>query len=339
MLIVCLLLPVLYISLRYLTSPPPPPGRPQSAHGLMTSAHSLVTSAQSQSTSGGEDSLGMRQGVCSKGPPPWTPTQALAELPRFLSVYQRRPGENKWGTPLMHQFALWCIVRALRPRVIVESGVMRGLGTWLLRQAAPEATLVLLDPRTTLQLIYTDPHPDTRYYTGHDFRDLSTLRDLDPAVTLAFVDDHYTPLVRLRHARRANISHVVFDDNYWLGFADCLSLKQGCACVLGQPECARIRYRDAWGRTSRPLHPEDLSALSDAFSRLSVYAEFPSIWRLLGGGSVAEGSSNYLINRTDGPTLLKELGLTRLPPATQTGGHYTYCNIAYTRLRLEPDSG
>ena len=37
-------------------------------------------------------------------------------------------------------------LRHARPETIVESGVHIGLGTWILRQAAPHARLILLDP-------------------------------------------------------------------------------------------------------------------------------------------------------------------------------------------------
>ncbi len=37
-------------------------------------------------------------------------------------------------------------MRALNPEVIVESGVFRGLTTWVMRQACPQAEIFCFDP-------------------------------------------------------------------------------------------------------------------------------------------------------------------------------------------------
>ena len=42
-----------------------------------------------------------------------------------------------------HQFAVWTTIRLLRPTVVIESGVHNGAGTWVIRQAAPMARIVL----------------------------------------------------------------------------------------------------------------------------------------------------------------------------------------------------
>ena len=37
-------------------------------------------------------------------------------------------------------------LRYHQPEHIIESGIYKGLGTWMLRQAAPQAQLILIDP-------------------------------------------------------------------------------------------------------------------------------------------------------------------------------------------------
>jgi len=39
-------------------------------------------------------------------------------------------------------FASWFMARQLDPEVIIESGVWRGQGTWLLEQACPRAQII-----------------------------------------------------------------------------------------------------------------------------------------------------------------------------------------------------
>ena len=61
-------------------------------------------------------------------------------MSQFLVVY------ISLGTGIHHQFGLWCIMRFLKPKHIIESGVFRGLGTWIMRQAAPSAQIIVIDP-------------------------------------------------------------------------------------------------------------------------------------------------------------------------------------------------
>ena len=280
-----------------------------------------------------------RNGVCSKGDPPWTYDWLRSELRHFLHVYDQRLGDNMRGTPLMHQFAVWSIVRALKPRHIIESGIMNGLGTWIVRQAAPDAQLILLDPSTQLDLTYRDTHDDTFYFTGRNFRDFSSMPHwndvtIDVNRTLAFIDDHHTPLRRIAHARRVGIRHMIFEDNYWLGFADCFSLKQACACVMGEQVCNQFKYRDAFGLQTRALRADDVTTSARIFSNMRLYAEFPMIWNVWHPGvtMISKESRNFLFPHKNGSQLLREHGLTRFPPKSQLNGYYTYGNVALIEL-------
>ena len=279
------------------------------------------------------------KGVCSKGDPPWNNQWIKSQLKEFIAVYNRRPAENTLGTPLMHQFALWCIVRHLAPKHIIESGVHRGLGTWLLRKAAPNTQLILVDPKHDLDLVYEDMNNDTLYFTGRKFRDFGSMQhwrdvDIDFNQTLAFIDDHHTPLIRIPHAHRVGIRHMIFEDNYWIGFSDCFSLKQACACVMGWKECEQFKYKNAFGTQTRPLRDSDVQKARHIFESMEIYSEFPMIWNAWHPGVTlfAQESENYLYSETNGTNLLASLGLTRFPPKSHMDGRYTYGNIAYVKL-------
>lgn len=289
-----------------------------------------------------EVGITVNNGVCSKGQPPWSKSWILSELEPFLQAFDQRPADNKLGTPIMHQFAMWCIVRKLQPRHIIESGVLHGLGTWLLRQAAPQAQLILLDPTVNLDLVYTDRNNDTLYFTGRRFRDFASARywsdvDIDFSQTLAFIDDHHTPLMRIPHARRVGIRHMIFEDNYWLGFYDCFSMKQACACVMGWRECANFKYKDAYGAQKRLLRHDDITSAAKIFKELNIYNEFPMMWNVWHEGvtMVSKQSTNYLFAETNGSVVLGELRLHSFPPESHLNGKYTYANIAYVELRYD----
>ena len=90
--------------------------------------------------------------VCSRGLSPVDTDTMRAEVPSFAKAYARQRvvfhGENQMGNGLFHSFILWCMVRALRPALLIESGVLKGQTTWLLLEASKEwnPQLVRLDP-------------------------------------------------------------------------------------------------------------------------------------------------------------------------------------------------
>jgi hypothetical protein len=94
----------------------------------------------------------------------------------------------------------------LKPTTIIESGIQRGLGTWMLRQASPTARLILLDPGGN-RLVYRDAHPDTLYFTLDKFVDFSNINWTALAInvkeTLIFFDDHQAEVKRTFQAWKA----------------------------------------------------------------------------------------------------------------------------------------
>jgi hypothetical protein len=59
---------------------------------------------------------------------------------------QSKPFINNNGMSPDTAFYLYYWVREIAPKLIVESGTWRGFSTWAMRQAAPEAKIVSLDP-------------------------------------------------------------------------------------------------------------------------------------------------------------------------------------------------
>ena len=254
------------------------------------------------------------------------------QLRPFMAVYDGRPGvSNHFGTGIMHQFALWCWIRKLQPRYIIESGVKRGLATWLLRQAAPQAKLVLLDPIN--RFIYRDEKYDTVYLTGDNFTDFAHVdwtSLVDPAQTLVFIDDHNYPIRRIVEANRHGFKHVIFDDNYWLGQGDMTTLKLLCQMLLGHMTLHRMTYKDVGKKTQRPMTQQDLQVARDVFDDvIEQYYEFPMIWN---SSEVITnpGNRNFMFDDSKGFDLLRRFGLVNVPPPTEINGYY---NIVYVKLK------
>ena len=121
-----------------------------------------------------------------------------------------------------HLFWTWYVVRKLKPENIIESGVFKGQGTWLFKQACPEAKIFSVDP-VLEQREYID---DTAVYFTEDFSMINWTEYLDPKDTLVFFDDHQNAYMRLQQMKWMGFIHAMFEDNYPVKQGDCYSLKK-----------------------------------------------------------------------------------------------------------------
>jgi hypothetical protein len=206
------------------------------------------------------------------GTAPFQRDAMRASIPEFVDLHGRRPiWENRGGMRAPHLFATWFMVRTLKPTHIVESGVFKGLGTWLLEQAAPEAALVCIDPEPSVRRYQSA----RATYLTEDFARVSW--DLPRETTLLFFDDHQDELRRVEEARRLGFRHVIFEDNYPPGQGDCFSLKQA---FMGE------QRRDARGVVTRLLDtlsgstPSPGDPKAELEAALDCYYEFPPVLRV-----------------------------------------------------------
>lgn len=223
--------------------------------------------------------------VCNRGEVPWDRARILHELELFKFAYESRPITNSVsGSNLFHAFAQWCLVRMLKPQVIVESGVMLGWGTYMLRQAAGiNAHIIVISPQHPSKVHLgsgdaarpvraTEWHVDripgkSTYLTDERFVDFSQVNwpafglntTTRMARALVYFDDHQSGYRRLIEAQRAGFTHVMYDDGYpWPG--DNFAIKQACdpdgtlLNVYGSMRAVEEKPRpanptEAWART------------------------------------------------------------------------------------------
>lgn len=235
---------------------------------------------------------------CAIGEPPVQRAQMLSELSTFATeVYSTRPlgwsdatKFNAGGTGFMHQFYIWLLVRALKPKHIIVSGAYNGLGTWQLRRAAPEAQIIVISPMTPH--LYVDKHNDSRYFTGSGFRDFATIdwscvQGLDRAQTLIFFDDHQSGYRRMLEAHARGFHHMMFDDNVSPQRSDHFSVKGACAASHGSfhgldkwDDFRGIKTQWwPWNHGQFNVTEDDLRKVGRTFSRsIDIYAEMPPLW-------------------------------------------------------------
>lgn len=200
----------------------------------------------------------------------------MAALPKFLKVYKRRPFKNnKYGMKLDHSFALYYILRQIQPTTVIESGALNGHGTWVIRNALPEARIISIDPKRPK--IRMD---GVHYLNGDGFMDYADIDwdelEVDPKNTLVFLDDHHDNLKRMFTHNYRGFQHFIIEDNYPFPFGDSHSLKWVCETRrkhlwpgFVQDNFGKVKEKKSWSQ-----HLEDGRLFNKA---ASIYYEFPSI--------------------------------------------------------------
>ena len=64
-------------------------------------------------------------------------------LEEFRTIYEKRPIKNNNGGMLStHMFYVWVTAKALKPKLIVDSGTYKGQSAWLLKEACPNSKII-----------------------------------------------------------------------------------------------------------------------------------------------------------------------------------------------------
>lgn len=222
--------------------------------------------------------------IVTIGQVPWSRREMVERLEEFAALYQDRPiRDNSGGMRSPHMFLSWFALKKLNPKVIIESGVWLGGGTWFFEKACPEAKLICIEPN----LGRIQYRPKRAEYMTSDFSSVDW-SDLPKDDTLVFFDDHQNAFERVKSAQLFGFKHLLFEDNYPPSQGDCYSLKKVFkhagfkftpAPAVGIKDKLRRGFRTLLGKTKFqypiiPPNQEDARYLYDA---LDVYYEFPPI--------------------------------------------------------------
>jgi hypothetical protein len=209
------------------------------------------------------------------GDPPWTREELLARLEQFATLYERRPfGNNQGGMSSVHMFLFWFVLQHLNPRVVIESGVWRGLGTWFIEQACPHADIWCIDPNLeALRYRSTRAQYLSEDISRHDWS--ACPKDS----TVVFFDDHVNALDRMRLCVDLGFRHLIFEDNYPVGVGDCYSLKQALACAGHRPARGpMVRLRRLLGRVGDTAIPANSVDAAYIREHSEVLTEMPPVF-------------------------------------------------------------
>lgn len=175
-------------------------------------------------------------------------------LTEFKNIYESRPiVDNSGGMTSAHLFNTWHALKQLKPKLVIESGVWKGLGTWIIEKALPHSAIVSLD----IDFSNIKFKSDNSTYLNKDIRLVdwgALLSEQYPDVSrdeiVLFLDDHQDILDRLEFIRNLGIKHILYEDNYPTFQGDVLSPKKILSCqdyVIaknGSREMKRFSYDD-----------------------------------------------------------------------------------------------
>ena len=198
----------------------------------------------------------------------WEREDILANLAEFKTLYKSKPiSDNNGGMKSPHMFPAWYIVKKLKPKFLIESGVWKGLGTWFFENASPETKIISIDPEPRFR-VYTS---DSVEYMTEDFLTIDWTNILDPSETLVFFDDHQNCLPRLKRCNELGFKKIIVEDNYPANQGDCYTPKK----ILSQKDYVIDAAGQVTHFTHNPQHFEVLSNMID------VYQEMPPIFKAI----------------------------------------------------------
>jgi len=106
---------------------------------------------------------------------------------------------------------LFCIIKVIKPSLVIESGIMKGFTTYLIDEATDKKCIINSFDISFENIEYRSKK--ARYFKN----DINqTPPDLKNHKVLAFWDDHTSQLDRLEFSIKNNIKYNIFDDD--LGF-------------------------------------------------------------------------------------------------------------------------
>jgi hypothetical protein len=194
-------------------------------------------------------------------------------LDEYLEIYKNKPiNDNTGGMKSPHLFNMFCLLKETKPKLIVESGVWKGQGTWLFEHASPDSDIICFDVYMK-RLLYKS---ENALYIENDFTMVNwnsfftENNHYNKDNTLLFLDDHVDFIHRLKFLSSTPFfKKIVFEDNYAPTQGDCVSpkkLRESTTCIIDK----------AGDRSEYVIPEEDIKLFKD---KVSYYQELPPLFK------------------------------------------------------------
>ena len=219
------------------------------------------------------------------GTPKWSYEDFRSAYPDFRELYGNRPiSNNDGGMGAPHVFATWFMLKKIQPNLVIESGVWKGQGTWIIEQACPNANVICIDPNLN-RLEYRSGKAN--YFT-EDFS-IIDFSQIDKANSVCFFDDHQNALERLRQMKWKGFSTAIFEDNYPVKHGDTYSLKKVFSESGFKKQKQVKKYSNSYLKRlmgikkcvveTKECIPPNAAHRAELLHNLEIYYEFPPLFR------------------------------------------------------------
>ena len=210
----------------------------------------------------------------------WSEEEVRRSIPEFLKLYRKKVVvNNDGGMKSPHMFATWFMLKKINPKNVIESGIWKGQGTWLIENAVPNASIFSID----LNLSLREYISDKVNYFDKDFSDIDWSIIANKNDTVLFFDDHQNALQRIKKGKELGFKQYIFEDNYPVKRGDCYSLKKAFQHAGFLPETPKKNLKQIIKNIIKPIKTEEISPNSKDADYLKdildVYYEFPPVFK------------------------------------------------------------
>ena len=228
----------------------------------------------------------------------WTRDELIDDaqyLKEFLRYYAEDSSrrQNDGGMRLSHQFAVWSLLRKLKPHFVIETGRFKGLGIATIRGAlGADVRIFSLDTKDHGG--WVDSNTNTFYWglknpssrpNSFAFVDIANVNwtdpiyGIDPRSTLVLLDDHQSVERRVAELSKFGFRRYYVDDNPPSPAGDSLCPKALSDIRSGYAEYGyAIPIRDSFNEVkSSATYGELLHRGQKFFEQVRTYIEFPPL--------------------------------------------------------------
>ena len=133
----------------------------------------------------------------------------LNQLKIFLKLYKTKPIKNNFsGMKVEHCFALYCLLKKIKPKYVIESGIWKGQTTWLIKKTLKNVKLFSIDiDLSQKEIDFKDVDYLNKDITNYDWSKINKDK------TLIIFDDHVCFSERINFLIKNKFKHIIFDDN------------------------------------------------------------------------------------------------------------------------------
>lgn len=292
---------------------------------LLAARDDILTDIRDEEKNGGDcAAIGPRR-------PPWAnPKKIRRAIPKFARIYNRRPiKDNIGGMRFDHSFALWYMLRTIRPvpSAVIESGAYKGHSAWIIRQALPRVKIISVSPDEPIIKLR-----DTMYINGGNFEDFNAIQwddfKFDRSTALVFFDDHQSSKRRIfEEGMSRGFRRFISEDNYDYRIGDSYSMKWICE-TEGEDQWLGYVSDDFGKKKTEMTWQKHLEEAKNFGDFIKYYYEFPPI-----ATSNITGQTRFKESRSNIPLISDNVTFSAYLGGMDMNEFHFYTHICYTELK------